>query len=363
MEGPRPPHEYEYKKLVEFLDRSLRPGSQWSIENEYPTTLNLSNLNNMRVIFEEESVVSHAVLKPMIVKTPILLLKVGAIGSVVTDSEHRNKGFSKQIIDSCIQTAEAQGCDIAILWTNLYDFYRKFGFELAGSEISLVVHDEFSVPDEGLRIMESNKVSPDALLKLYNQHRVFSLRNTEDMKKFLNIPNSRVYTAWDTNNNLVAYAIEGKGADLTNYIHEWGGGVSKLTALFSHIRKKAGNPITVITPAHSQNLIRTMMDLGALKTDGYLGMIKILKPAQFCAKVKKAARALGMGELIFEKRGNEFFIGRAGQVFKTDSEADIVKLAFGPTLPSELYPFDTETKKILEQIFPLQMWMWGWDSI
>ena len=50
VEGPRPPASNEFNKVVEFLDKSLRPKGLWTIEQEYPTALSLSNLSNMRII-------------------------------------------------------------------------------------------------------------------------------------------------------------------------------------------------------------------------------------------------------------------------------------------------------------------------
>lgn len=363
MEGPRPPFESEFPKVLNFLDKSLRQEQNWSIDKEYPTALNLNNLNNIRVIIEDDAVVSHAVLKPMIVKTPTMLLRVGAIGSVVTDSAHRNKGLSRRILEDCLKSAERQGCDIAILWTNLYDFYGKLGFELAGGEISFVIEKEFTTENFDLTFMDSTKVGAEAILRLYNQHSVTTLRNADEIRKFLNIPQTQLYTAWDKNNNLVAYAVVGKGADLGGYVHEWGGGVSKLLSLFSYIRKTRNSAITIITPPHCKNLIEKMTALGFLRADGFLGMVKILNPAQFCAKVKKGARALGVDNLVFEKQGDEYYFGRPGQIFKTSSLTDITRLVFGPQKPTEIYPFDDETNKLISKVFPIQMWMWGWDSI
>ena len=94
MEGPRSPTENEFDRVLDFLNGQLRPDSQWSIAQEYPTALSTTNLHNMRIITENERILSHAVLKPLIVKTPHVVLKVGAIGSVVTDESARGQGLS-----------------------------------------------------------------------------------------------------------------------------------------------------------------------------------------------------------------------------------------------------------------------------
>ena len=225
MDGPRAPHDAEFPSVVKFLDSELRPESNWSIQAEYPVALSQQNIGNIRIVKENETVVSHAVMRPLIIKSPVGLFKVAGIGSVVTSTAHRGRGYSSQIIENCLTAARDHGCDFAILWTNLYDFYRKIGFELAGGEISAVFDKELQVPNNGLKFMDTNKVSAEAIHRLYTQHTVISLRTLSETQAYLQIPNSRVYTAWDENGMIQAYAIEGKGADLNGYVHEWGGGV------------------------------------------------------------------------------------------------------------------------------------------
>lgn len=362
MEGPRPPRETEYPQILDFLHQELRPNVNWSLASEYPTALSLSNIHNIRVITESEKILSHAVLKPLIVRTPLAVLKIGAIGSVVTDSNHRNQGLSRKIIDECLQEAKRQECDLAMLWTNLYEFYQKMDFELAGSEMSFVFEKEFQVPAHQLRFLQTQQVSAEAILRLYSQHTVTSVRTAEEIRKFLQIPQTVVYTAWDQSNQLVAYAIEGKGADLTGYIHEWGGSVPHLLALFSHIRKERKAPFTVIAPSHSANLVRNLQAVdGIVCNQGYLGMIKIVSHDNFFQKIKKAARALGMNDFVLEKRGADIFMGFADDLIVLSDEKDLVRILFGPAV--EIPHLKKESLTKLDKILPLPLWVWGWDSV
>lgn len=362
MEGPRPPHESEFPSVVKFLDSQLRPNENWSITSEYPIAFSEANLNNIRIITERDQVLSHAVFRPMIIKTPSAIFKVAGIGSVVTSTGRRNEGLSSKTIQSCLEAAQAHGCDFAILWTNIYDFYRRFGFELAGTELSILLDRELPIHDPNLKIIEGNKVSADAIHRLYNQHTVTSLRSVEETRKYLQIPNSRVYTAWGSDGQLRAYAIEGKGADLNGYIHEWGGGLSALMPLFAHIRKTQGRPITIIAPEHSQNLIRNFESHRVGINRGYLGMIKILSAENFFAKIQRHARYLGVADFSIEKREKQFIITAKGQTFLTESEHDVVRLIFGPQKASEIHDFGTANATI-ETLLPINMWIWGWDSI
>jgi hypothetical protein len=317
----------------------------------------------MRIITEDDQVVSHAVLKPLVVKSPHVIFKVGAIGSVVTNETHRNQGLSTKIIEDCLQQATRQQCDIAILWTDLYDFYRKMGFELAGTEISMVVEEEFQAPDPTLRLSRDAKVAAEAIHRLYSIHTVNSVRSVEETRKFLNIPQTQVYTAWDTSGQLAAYAVEGKGVDLGGYIHEWGGSVTAIITLLSFIRREKQKAITIIVPPHSHNLINRLREKPVTYNQGYLGMIKILNFEQLAAKIKRAFRAESMADIVLEKRQGKCVFGCNGDLAVLDGETNLTHLLFGPVDIAALKVFRPETCEKLSKILPLSLWIWGWDSI
>lgn len=363
MEGPRAPLDTEIPNVIQFLDSNLRPEGSWSITSEYPLAFSEANRNNIRIITENDEVLAHAVVRPMIIKTPAGLFKIAGLGSVVTSTNHRNQGLSTKTIESCLDAAKAHGCDFAILWTDLYDFYRRMGFELGGNEVSAVIDRDLIGGEANLKFLESGKIAPEAIHRLYSQHTVTSLRTIDETRKYLQIPNSRVYTAWDQNGTLKAYAIEGKGADLDGYIHEWGGNVKALASLFNHVRQSQKRSITVIIPGHSQNLIRMLTSQNILVNEGFLGMIKVLNTQNLFSKIKRYARGLGVQDLVLDYTGGKFYMGAGENVFMTDSERDIVRLIFGPMKPSEIHDFDKETAETLDRVLPLSMWVWGWDSV
>jgi hypothetical protein len=361
MEGPRSPTLVEYPKVLEFLKENLRPDQAWTIDKEYPTALTPANIHNMQIITDEtKTVLSHAVLRPTIIKTPIAAFKVGAIGSVITCEKARNQGLSKNVIQKCEELAKKQDCEIAILWSSLHDFYRKLGYELAGHEVSFHFNKPLQEPDTELRYMTGVQVSADSLLRVFQQHTIHSMRTVDEVKKYLSIPKTNLYTAWDKNSQLVAYAAEGKGADLSNYIHEWGGSTNALMSLFSYISKTRNVDLTVIVPKNSQNLIRTLEQSGATRFDGFLGMIKILDTEEVFSKIKKHARNQGMMDFVLEKR-DKYYLGFAKDLLEVDDEKALARILFGPT---PLLPFEKpESQQKFDKILPLPIWIWGWDSI
>lgn len=364
MEGPRTPVESEWTRVIDFLNQRLREGSSWSIATEYPTALVPSNLHNMRIITDQEKVLSHAVLKPLVIKSPHVIYKVGAIGSVVTDPAHRGQGLSTKIIQDCISEARRQQCDIAVLWTDQYDFYRRMGFELAGHEMSVTLDATYTVPTADLKFSDDLKVSPEALHRLYSSHTVGTVRTTEEIRKFLTIPQTRLYTAWDNKGQLAAYAVVGKGVDLGGYVHEWGGGVSKLLPLLSWARSRQDQGIlTLIAPQHSQNLLSQLRSQGANITPGFLGMIKILNFDSLAAKIKRAFRAEGVGDIVLESRNGELIFGVGQELFTLREEGDITRLLFGPVDIQSLDMLSEVARLKLAKVLPLPLWIWGWDSV
>ena len=364
MQGPRSPREAEYSDIISFLNAKLRPDSPWSIEAEYPTAFAPSNQRNLRVITEGDQIVSHAVWSPLLVKSPQAVYKFACIGSVVTSEAHRNQGLSREILQNCLLAAQAEDCDFAILWTDLFEFYQKLGFELAGSEILAEINGPLleTLP-KTWRFEESLRVDPKALLRLYNKHTVASVRTEAQVRDFLKIPNTRVYTAWDLHGQLAAYVVEGKGADLQGCLHEWGGGVDALLALVSHVQHQQGRSLYWMIPYHCRNLIHTLQQKQVPMHHGMLGMLKLLQPERFAQKLEKF---LSGGchrsdiQIRVDREGFRFSTQHSSVYF---SQQDLVQYAFGPKVPLCATQMDAKDFSSISSCLPMPLWIWGWDSI
>ncbi len=363
MQGPRSPADHEFSEVVEFLNQNLRLSNTWPISSEYPTALSANNIHNMSIITEDEKIVSHAVMKPMIIKTPFCIFKIAGIGSVVTDPNHRQKGLSTKNIENCMSLAKEQDCDMVILWTDQFDFYRRFGFELAGIEQTYILENKIEIKNKKLKFLSDAKVDPEAILKLYSQHTVHSVRTTEDIRHFLKIPNSQLFTAWNEYNQLVAYAVIGKGVDLTNYVHEWAGSVESLMDLFSFMQQKHNQPLTIMVPAHSVNLKKQLESVTTASHLGFLGMIKFINLENVLNKVKKAFRAEGFEQIVLEKQQDQIVFGFGTDLYTIKKESDLTRLLFGPLKPTDLDFMKPETQAKFATLLPLPLWVWGWDSI
>lgn len=366
---PRIPELSEWPSLQQFLKDTLRPEHPWSLSEEFPTAIAKDRLNNLRIIAERNKILSHAACRTSLIKTPLHFFKVGVIGSVCTAPQARGKGLAASAVNSVLTEAIRQQCELAILWTDKNGFYEKLGFTDGGQEVllqlpqtPLPLEKEWQHCDDV--ILEGNNVAPINLLNLFNKHLLRSIRTTADIQKLLKIPNSKLWTAWTPGKTqLKAYAVVGKGADFKNFAHEWGGSVSSLVGLLNHINESSENTLHLISPPDCKNLIKTLVDGGSQRRHNPLGMIKILDPHRFCQKINKGARALGVSQFQMQFHEGSYHFKVAEDSYATDLEADIVRLVFGPQKPSDLFSFSSTALEVLNEIFPIPFWIWGWDSI
>lgn len=364
MNSPRSPLVQELPQVFDFLNSHLRPGKNWSIKEEYPQVFQGRNLHNLKIIWENQGPVTHAAIRPLILKTPQFIYKIATIGSVVTDPSYRGRGYSSQVIQECLLEAQKQDCEIAILWSDLHNFYRKQGFELAGYEEYFQIHKSLETHWTGpeLKFLETSKVDPQAILKLYSRHSISSPRNPEDIKRYLNIPNTHLYTAWYPHQELAAFAVEGKGADLTDFIHEWGGQTPELLELFNFIFQKKGHPFTVMAGPQSVNLMLQFQKLGLSGTQGALGLIKIINIEKFGKKISQMARQYGIQKFELQNlESGQIRLSIENEEALIRSEQDLTSRLFGPQSLTPLFSSKLTTK--IQRIFPLPLWIWGWDSI
>jgi len=343
----------------------MRPDAHWSVSQEYPLAFQDKNLKNIRVASGPSGeIVSHAVLKPTVIKTPYHVFKVGVIGSVCTAAAFRGKGYGRSVIQSCLQEAKLQDCDIAVLWSDKFPFYEKMGFQGAGTEVHLSLPTPLQLTDTpSRRCLESAKVSAQSVLNLFNRHSLCSFRSVDDIQKHLRIPNSKVYTAWSlATGQLEAYLVVGKGADFPHYVHEWGGNVSAVIELIAEAQKSHKH-LSLISPPSCQNLIRQLKGLGATETRSILGLMKVVHPENLCKRIKKGARALGYENFVFEHQDGVTYFGATDDIYQTNSLTDLIHLIFGPAKPESMHSFSEQTLEMLNDIFPIPFWIWGWDSI
>ena len=112
------------------------------------------------------------------------------------------------------------------------------------------------------------------------------------------------------------------------FIHEWGGQVSALTDLFSHIVRTEQKNYHIMVPAHSTNMRNALDKLELFCHQGFMGMIRIHNFEAVALKVKKAFRAEGYDQFVLEKNNGQVIFGCGTDLYTLDHETDLVKILF-----------------------------------
>lgn len=186
----------------------------------------------------------------------------GNIGAVATDPQYRGHGLAAIALEAAVEEARRRNAAFVILWSDRPDYYARFGFVAAGIETSLPLPiPVYAAPPPGLRREASSVLDLPKRLALvreigplYNAHHVGTQRSEEDFANLLRIPHMEVFTCGKQ--AIEAYAICGKGADMLDHLHEWGGNEDLLLKLFAyivHVRQKA---IRVLFPGYADAFIR-----------------------------------------------------------------------------------------------------------
>lgn len=77
--------------------------------------------------------VSWAELPYLELRVGRAVLRTGGIGDVFTQREQRGKGYSRRVLEHCVEVMTGDGLDVGLLF-GIPDFYHKFGFRTSLSD-------------------------------------------------------------------------------------------------------------------------------------------------------------------------------------------------------------------------------------
>jgi GNAT superfamily N-acetyltransferase len=285
--------EKNQKDVIEFLDKTIRPTSHYSVIQEYPSLFKdlpggLSYCTKIN-----DKMVSHVgtVVREFI--GPTVRMKVGMIGSVATHPDHRKKGLASQLITQASNDLKKKGCSLVWLWASEPDFYYSLGFNRAGGEVDFRFAKELITQPMPAPIAFDSKKHLNQIWKLYQLHSLRIDRSLEEFKKISEIPNTRIFVT-EKNQKVTSYIAINKGADFENYIHEWGGEqkdvLENIQSVQQHIFKEKN--LTLIAPrTYDMKLIQ---ENSLLFWKGVVGLCKVLDKKLLLRQYQEHLKAVGL---------------------------------------------------------------------
>lgn len=331
-------------RLVAFLDEQLRSGHSHSIRDEYPSLYGSFPGGESFYIESQDRIASHAAFLMREFRNSEHRLKVGLVGSVTTGPDFRGQGMAKAVLAETVGELKRQGCVLAVLWSGQPDFYRLMGFHRMGREADLRF-DPQAVPvvEEEEAPVEYDPGSHSHLIwRLYQKHDVRVDRSLEEQKALLKIPKARVFLTV-REGKATSYLAIHKGADFTDYIHEWGGEPEEVRRNVAWVQRRVfpDRPLTLIAPHHYRT--EALRPFAEKVWDGVLGLVKVLDRGRLLVHYREYLRELG-AEAIWER--NSLTLG--GEKFDLSTDEGLLRAALGgegayahPALPFFLWGFDS----------------------
>jgi len=351
-----------YPQVISFLQKNLQENVPFHIVDEYPLALSKDNMERMKVMLINDKVVSHCYWFPYTIETSIGKLKVAGIGSVVTDPNHRNKGYSTRVLESCLKDIKQKGFQLAILWSNLTEFYERLGFCCAGLEHLLIVTSS-EIPSYQKRFIIEQYTYKDfeQIFNLYKKQPYKVIRGEKEFEAYLGIPETYSFVA-KLNEEIKAYAVIGKGKDFQNYIHEWAGDSSAVIETIQHIAKTFDFDEVIVNIPFKESPIYQELTQTFPAAEGVMGMIKILNLKSLGSQISHHIKGKSSKKIIFSK-DKDYIIKIDDKEFRLESEKKMVTLLFGPHNDPDIIDIATELNTYLKPTFPISMYIWGLDSV
>lgn len=332
------------EKIFSFLTSENQKLQGSSASEEYPSVFKGVPGGESLVIRDSEQIISHVAILDREFQHPSVRLRVGLIGSVVTHSQYRGRGLATELIQQACLELKKRGCLIALLWSDQPDFYLPLGFYRAGREQDVRFSPQIKMGTTGtVRPMDFMK-DAHLIWRLYQKQNCRLDRSLEEQKKLLKIPNTRVFVT-EKDGKLSSYIAINKGADFTDFIHEWAGDIYEVQRNIAFCQREyfKENPLTLIAPAEYD--ISVLKQLAEEKWDGVLGLIKVLDKNVLLSTYMNFLKTKKVDHVWSKNKDSILF---SDSEFSIVTDSDIVQLVFGnetknthPTLPLFFWGFDS----------------------
>jgi GNAT superfamily N-acetyltransferase len=172
-------------------------------------------------------------------------LRIGMIGGVATLPKYQKQGIGGALLQKAIDWLDAKDShsepqsstpvDAILLWSTETAYYQKFGFQPFGVQIRcqldtlLVTHPTaISAP---LGIQEGWH---DAIFELIQRRSEGLVLESSDITWYRAHRNTQWYSLW-SQNKPIAYVAIGRGIDLPDLVHQWGGEPSVVLSILQSI--------------------------------------------------------------------------------------------------------------------------------
>jgi predicted N-acetyltransferase YhbS len=382
-EGPRGTRKEEFGKVMELVN-SIFVGARekgTTMEEGFPRLFSHSNLDNMRIMLLDGKPVSHIGISMADGLLYGCKLKIGMIGAVGTDPEHRNKGLAGKLLSDCMSKLFTEGADFLMV-SGIRSLYNRAGCVMAGRAHA------YALTDEGVRrafghlafpceVQEYDRSRLRDLLSIYEMEPVRYIRTRED---FATLIGPRTYAMpriflIDVGGEPAAYVcIEPEhGDEGVSRVVEYAGSRGGIVAAIPRILSRLGaGELEFTVPHHDLELLGLLSSIERPRANHFGGTMCMISPQGFLEKVKPHLISR-MGEkaegLVFTNVGDRPVLHFDGEKLEFESGRDLTWFLFGQPEATErrfgqyLRPvsikYEGDLAGTFNDIFPLPTFLYG----
>ena len=212
IEGPRGTRPEERESLRKCIGTVFRP----TLMDEYPQLFHDGNLENCRVILEDDKIVSHVGLTQQRASILGCTVGVGCIGGVSTYEEHRGKGYATRLFDDASAKCYAEGIDFMVI-SGDRGLYRRPGCRKVGLDYEATISAEQAARfDAGVSIAAGTETDISTISTIYRTEPVRFLRPPQRYEHaFISVAVERYGGFWliKKGDALRGYAVVSRASD------------------------------------------------------------------------------------------------------------------------------------------------------
>ncbi|RLA65247.1 MAG: hypothetical protein DRQ88_02895 [Epsilonproteobacteria bacterium] len=309
-----------FKETYTLIENSLNYPQSESFSVDFYPIMNPQNFNNNHILFNHETneVMAHIGINFREIINGDHKLSVALIGGVAVKEAYRGQGLLNKLLNNLLKKYE-QKVALFILWSDLIELYKKFGFYPAGCFLDS--KSEGLVPTKFIKTkfnaLDSHDL--DRVKGIYSDvlcHKYFTFkRSNDDWEKIKKINSTDLYLSRDEKGEIENYFCMNKGGDLKGVVHEIG--------YLKNGHQKVLNDL--------KSLRLWTPTLGAVGDLKYLGLFKIGN-INF---LKEFLKIRSNGDLIlthYKKNKVSFNLKKIRYSVNT---SDFLQYIFGPFPPDE----------------------------
>jgi len=371
MEGPRGTKKGEFNQVLKLVNYVFRESSNRvpNMGKWYPLLFNEDNLENMRIIIEDNKPVSHIGISECEITVYGCKTKIGSIGSVCTYPEYRKRGFASLLLEDSMKKLNEDEVDIMLV-SGGRGLYKRAGCIEAGRvyNFKILENELEKFNTQQVEILPYKEEDLENIVKVYQRESVRFFRSLEDFERILNTGaamdrEAEILTIHKEDNFSGYLAVQppekGKGkrvSKIAEYSGVRGAIVNAVRCVFDRYDIQELN---FNIPFYDEELIYMFKKMGFTSTMGNIpGTIKIINFLRLMKRFRPyIEERLGKKKadlLKFSQEGDKFTIRFNQDQFNTDV-SKLTQIVFGTYdgREREMMPKEGKMAKILKTIFPL----------